>query len=314
MKVTEKNMSTVMGHINRFLAKDTKEYVGIRKHQVGTETKNFMGSSFEGPIYEDKPTYVPFIGKCKVHHIRTEVANKMKEGKHIFSHDMHSYHHVLLAMVDNYCSNCIPIKAGFEVTITGNMMVIKENDVYFETVGFTGKISRMKVKEKSTYRYFYHMPISAEEKEEKIRSGIYAMDDLADQAYYCEDISDSYPEWISSSIRNLHSDFNHQISEAIKKIDLNEKTVSIPLYIEEYVVRKKNIALHINVEKLRNGISQDNEAYYFSYGDKKFYELYSLIVGGVLAADIKEYYENRSKAEECYAGYDYDYDFLDEDF
>ena len=301
MKVTEKNMFTVMGHINAFFKKDTCRYIGIKNHQVGSKTVTYEDFSYEQPIYEARKTYVPYIGSCQVHHIRKRIIKKQKNGEKLFMSDIDSKN-VLLAICDKYSNCCIPIKEGFDVSIKGNMMVIKENDVYSISHSFSGKKTYFRMKEKSTYEYFYHMPISDEERLEASRNGIYNMHEVADQGYFMEDFYDMHNEMYADAAREMHGDITRQLFNKFDKIDMNCSEVDLKIYFYDSDFEGDYFLTHINVEAIRNGLDKCNEnAYYFAYDGEKFYDLLALI--------NYYYYKNFHQDDCCEEEEDFDFDF-----
>lgn len=319
VRVTTKNAAAVMGKINTFLRKETKEYVGLRQHKVGIKEESFGDETFKMPIYEERETFVPLMARCEEHHIHKEIREKIKKGERLFHDDMHQYNRVLLAISDKYRTNCIPILAGYEVSITGDKMTIKENDVCYELVGFDGKVTRMKNKDKSSYSTFYHMPFSEEERMSKIKEGVSAMFDVCNQIYYCVDLYDmDYPDWIKSSIRSLHSDLTRSVCDILDAddFDLTKDEIIETLYYDaDYCESKKEVKVHINLAAIRNGIENaGKEAFFFTCGDEVFDDLYPLIENGLLGDEIKEYYDRVKESGDCDDYCDYDYDFDDYDF
>ena len=316
VRVTTRNAAAVMGKINTFLRKETKEYVGLRQHKVGVKEETFDGHTFKMPVWEERETYVPLMAKCEEHHVHKEIRKKIKKGEKLFHDDMHQYNRVLLAISDKYRTNCIPILAGYEVSITGDKMTIKENDVVFEIPEFNGKVRRMKNKEKSTYRTFYHMPFSEEEKQQKVKEGVSALFDLCNQIYYCVDLYDmDYPDWIKSSIRSLHSDLSRSVCDILDADDFDltkDEIVENLYYDEDDCESKKEVKVHINLAAIRDGIDHaGKEAFFFTCGDEVFDDLYPLVENGLLGEEIKEWFD--SKEESSYDD-DYDYDFNYDDF
>lgn len=223
-KVTEKNMYAVMGHINKFLRKDTRRYVGIRKHEVDVKMETIMGIEYPIPIYEERETYVPFIGNCKEHWLRTEARKKMKNGEKLYRDDEDRYHEVLLEIHDVHELSCIPIKNGYVVEITGDRLTIKENDTVYVCRGIAGEICYLKNKTRSSYVNFYHMPIPEEEKREEIRKSLFESLSASWDSILNMDLYECYSHSLASILDSRQNKLYDILSNRIKKLDITKET------------------------------------------------------------------------------------------
>ncbi len=280
MKVTEKNMAMIMGRINKFFEKDTKVYLGIGKRVVGKTTLTLPGGSIAVPVYEDYERYEPIVGRCKVHWMRKKLEDKIKNNGYytLTAEEEYDYHNILLAIEDKYSVNCIPIYAGFDVKITGNSLIIRENDTYSKVFGIGDDYPKtIKVKNKATYEYFYHMPISEDELKERTRDGIMSLFELSDQSYYFDNHE------FDSDENELHSILRNYIYDLITKIDLDADSASLRVDIDSNCSYELNddIFIHINIESIKkNGISDVegiSDLFYYTYGEEKFTSLHSLM-------------------------------------
>ena len=280
MKVTEKNMAMIMGRINKFFEKDTRIYLGIGKRVVGKTTLDLPRGAISIPVYEDYERYEPIVGRCKVHWIRKKLEDKIKNnGDYILTaEEEYNYHNILLAIEDKYSINCIPIYAGFDVKITGNALIIKENDTHSKVFGIGDSYPKtIKFKDKTTYEYFYHMPVSEDELKERTRNGIMSLFELSDQSYYIDDHE------VDSDENELHSMLQSRIYDLITKIDLDADSASLRIDIPSDCSYELNndMFIHVSIENIKkNGISDVEgitDLFYYTYGEEKFTNLYSIM-------------------------------------
>lgn len=249
-RVTERNMFAIMGKINKFLQKDTRRYVGIKTHKVGVRMEKFGNEEYPVPILEEKETYLPFIGGCHEHWIRRDIREKMKKGDRIFKDDMRQYHEVLLAVYDCHEMECIPIKAGFTVEITGDRMTIRENDVVYKN-NIAGEHVCIRNKERSSYQNFYHMEIPEEEKREETRKSLYSTLSSVYDSVLMEDFYEEFPSYIADTLRERSDDFYRIISSQIENLDIRKNidienfefngfNVKVIYYIEKASIKAKD--------------------------------------------------------------------------
>ena len=302
IKVTESNMMMVTGRINKFLSKDTKEYVGMCPHQVGTRTENIFGEDIKLPIYEDKETYVPVAGTCKVHHVRTDIYERIKEGKHVSKDDLWRYHNGALLMIeDKYRDNVIPIYKGFKVNITGSSMIIKENNTtwsYYDTV--SGTIKHIYNKNRSTYRKFYHMPFSEEDTQHKVHEGISALFERAwEMMWYLSE--DGY----SSEVKYIANSIEHESCRILDNLDITRDTLSEKIIVDEddawFIDKKISIILKIDIQNIRKGLedyTSDDPRFVYLFNDESYTD------GFKLSEAIAKYL-----GAKVWDDSDYDYDF-----
>lgn len=281
MKVTEKNMAMIMGRMNKFFEKDTKIYLGVKKRVVGKTTLELPGGAVSIPVYEDYEGYEPIVGRCKVHWMRKKLEDKVKSNGYytLTAEEEYNYHNILLAIEDKYSVNCIPIYAGFDIKITGNSLIIRENDTYSKVFGIGDEYPKtIKFKNKTTYEYFYHMPVSEDELKERTRNGIMSLFELSDQSYYIGN-----HEFDSDEQNELHSMLQSRIYDLITKIDLDADSASLRIDISSDCSYELNndIFIHVNIENIKkNGISDIEsitDLFYYTYGEEKFTNLYSVI-------------------------------------
>ena len=280
MKLTERNAAMIMGRINKFFEKDTRIYLGIGKKVVGKTTLELPGGDFEVPVYEEYKRYEPVVGVCKVHWMRKHFEEKIRvNGIHTLTdEDVYHYHNILLAIEDKYSVNCIPICAGFDVKITGNALIIKENDTHTKVFSIGDSYPKtIKFKDKTTYEYFYHMPISEDELKERTRNGIMSLFELSDQSYYIDDHE------VDSDENELHSMLQSRIYDLITKIDLDADSASLRIDIPSDCSYELNndMFIHVNIENIKkNGIfdvESITDLFYYTYGEEKFTNLYSIM-------------------------------------
>lgn len=247
MKLTERNAAMIMGRINKFFEKDTKIYREIHKMKTAdiAET-NETGLQF--PVYEDCKKYEPFIGRCNVHWLR-------KEENKGYANDIPG-DIPILAIEDKYSKSLIPLYAGNDIKITGNSLIIKDNTIIQTLYNpIDGSfIASMRMKEKSTYTYFYHMPISDEDKREAIRKGIC---DLYDMASNHLNLLEGYEDADRNFINELESIITMAVYDAIENyLDMGEDKTSIRISpdFNGFINLDKDIYININIARIRDGI------------------------------------------------------------
>lgn len=275
MKVNERNMGMVCGRINKFLSKPTKEYLGKRQVAVGSETvKCDDGFSFKRPVYEERDCYKAFIGRCEEHWRRKEIRKKTdasKDDKLIASS-------VLLAVGNDYDTNCIPIRAGFVVEITGEKMVIKENDIFHYYTGIRGEVIRSREKDASTYRTFYHMPYDEKEILELQRHAIYSggFDAITANYYYGGSFNDYFEssymvDECMDAMRSIEGLFTSMIDEDFsadcEKLENSEDICG------------REVTFFCNPSAFKDGVPGDIEdKIYILIDGRKFYDIIDAVL------------------------------------
>lgn len=256
MKVTEKNMATVMGNINKFFRKDTKLYIGKCPVKVGT--KKIIDKDFDRtisiPIYEDRDTYIPYIGSCEVHPVYKDKSFKSSKDKLC-----------LLILRSKYTYTCIPVKEEFDVTVKGNVMIIKDNDTGF-------------LKDKSDYYYFYHMPIDKSEIESSVRGSMYELLSDADQQYYYLDLFENGEESYVMTANAVHTFFVNEIDSLIENLNLNQPEADLIVKTHKNFPNKDSFTVHINIENIKKGIYKCNsDDFVFIYKNQKFTDIFDIV-------------------------------------
>lgn len=265
MKLTKKNAATVMGNINKFFKKDTKMYVGkvpdLVSYHLGVE--NIKKTNPDGSYFmECEKEYAVIVGKCNFVNVDDEYC---------------------LCINDKYSDLSIPLKVGFDITTKGNVMIIKENDV------ITGKDS-LQIKNKSTYLYFYHMPVVEEEKREKVRHSIICMLDYLNRFTPTDgDEFDAVSE-IYSKLMNAVKQIDTTKKEALMNVDFYNSHITsehssegTPLYISDSTFNKSRsndkVSLYVDIDKLyQNGLDyNDQTCYYLIYHGRTYNDIYSIV-------------------------------------
>lgn len=253
--VTEKNMWTVAGHINTFLKKQVQEYEGKRKVVVGYEdVKEVNGFCFKRPILEEKDTFVPFLmGNCHLHFVAEgkdiSTRNFYKTRNSLFSNS------VLLAISSPFNDSCVPISYGNRVTITGNKLIIVDNEF--------GK--KMKCFNGSNVRVFVQKPYNEQEKEDSIVSAIKSS--IMNNIYY-EMWNECFDPEVVSELRSMR---NHI---SLENVGLTYDDQSILFGYDEGNVE---IFLHLNVDKIKKeGLSGNPFTFVLVNGDNPHMVYHSL--------------------------------------
>jgi len=284
MKVTERNIGNVMGKINKFLSKPTRKYVGKKMVQVGYENIEIFGENVKQPVYEERDTYVPFVGLCEEHYLRKEARKKAKEERRW--EDNHKLHNCLLSISDNYETNCIPIMAGFTVNITGDRMIIKENDIY-HYVNLFGKVSSHKEKDRSSYVYFYHMPISEEELKDRQVHAMHCGMDYLFESYYCG--GSFYDYFDSDFMVSCAMDTMNIIQDMFENIfgcDEDELNREISVSQE---INDKTVEVYCNAASFKEGIPQKlDDNIFIKVDGEKYYDIVSAVLKIVSGDDDLE--------------------------
>ncbi len=264
MKLTEKNAAMIMGRVNKFFEKDTKIYRGICKRKTGDIIK-INGTELQFPVYEDYERYEPFIGGCNVHWLYKKKNNIKYKYTDELSADI-----PILAIKDKYSTSLIPLYVGNDIKITGDSLIVKDNTViqkfYNELDGMSASI---RIKEKSTYTYFYHMPISDEDKHEVIRKGICELYDISSSNCLLEEYEEDTDK---NFINKLESIITMAIFDAIKNyLDMGEDKTSIRISpdFNGFINLDKDIYFNINIARIRDGIDnvKPAEVLTYTYGD-----------------------------------------------
>lgn len=160
MKLTEKTMGNIMGKINKFLSKPTKRYMGKKTKVNLDENGNYINE-------ESIDVYVPYVGECCIHPYKLELEKIMKDGGYISERDKNITKETLLFLKNKYSSYGIPLMVNFDVKITGDCMIIKQNNMFMD---ITNK--KYPFRKKSEYLYFYHMESNDEDIAKNIRTYI----------------------------------------------------------------------------------------------------------------------------------------------
>lgn len=272
MKVTKANMATVMGNVNRFFRKNVKEYLGELNQEVGSKVIDFQGEKILAPVYEKRPTYEPFIGECHVHPMRQRYLEKIKNHERVFPHEEQDAQRVLLAIHDKYSAYVIPIHEGFDISIKGNRMVIRENNVVVKSE-FMGKVSYLRMKERSTYRIFVQDEITPEEMDKHIRNGLMQTYDVHDQMFDCLDLLDHFGRDEYWTVSRAHQDIWHAFYDAVQSMDINEDNVVLTLHD----CLSEDIFVHLNMKKLREKASGSDDDFYFMYNGEKHGDVFGIL-------------------------------------
>lgn len=203
MKLTEKTMGNIMGKINKFLSKPTKRYMGKKTKVNLDENGNYLNE-------ESIDIYVPYVGECCIHPYKLELEKIMKDGGYISERDKNITKETLLFLRNKYSSAGIPLMVNFDVKITGNCMIIKQNNIFMD---ITNK--KYPFRKKSEYLYFYHMESNDEDIAKNIRTYIGEMISEMDESIY--------DEYIDSNDRTYFIDITqscYHIVDCIKTEEL----------------------------------------------------------------------------------------------
>lgn len=276
-KVTERNMGAVMGKINKFLSRPTKIYEGRKPVYIGTKLEN----STYVDIFRDEEIYTPFIGKCEEHWRRKEIRKKPVEYR--ITGDEYTMHNTLLAISDDYETNCIPIMAGFFVEITGDKMVIKQNDVIHKFLGLNGKMNVYSNRSKSEYIYFYHMDIN---EDELYKKQLRAMNNAFNMITDCYYGGDSFHDFYNNSYKaDLALGVMHDIEEMAEELlskSFNPDEVNLTV---ERVINDCEVKLYCSPVAFKNGLQTLTGNMYVSVFGENYYDIMDAVLAIVDSDD-----------------------------
>lgn len=151
-------------------------------------------------------------------------------------------------------------------------MSIRENDVISEVIIGKEK-SVFKNKEKSTMRFFYHMPISEDDRNEEIRHGLSEVLSAADSAADFADVYEWYGSVIGRLMRSAEHDICYNTANIIENLKITESYIDTSFKIDE---AEDPIFVHIDIDKNRNGIGS-KDTIIFTYKDEKFTDILDLV-------------------------------------
>lgn len=273
-RVTERNMATVMGHINTFLRKPTKRYLGKKQVQVGTKEVGDESFRMTVPVYELQDCYVPFIGKCEEHWRRKEIRKKAPEDR--FRGDDQVMHTTLLSVSDNYETNCIPIMVGFVVEITGDKMIIKENDVVHHMTGIDGKPTSYKMRDKSEFVYFYHMNYTDEDILERQKHAMFCGYEGFTDSYYC---GGSFHDFFENEWKVREAmDTMHEVQELFDELLAKDFGPDDTKLSVDGEINETNVTVFCNPSAYRNGVTEMENNMYVLIDDKKYYDILDVVL------------------------------------
>lgn len=279
-KVTERNMGAVMGKINKFLSKPTKIYEGRKPVYIGTKLQD----STYVDIFRDEEIYTPFIGKCEEHWRRKEIRKKPVEDR--ITGEEYTMHHTLLAICDDYETNCIPIMAGFSVEITGDRMVIRQNDVVHKCLGLNGKMNVYPHRDKSEYIYFCHVDISEDELYNKQLSAMKNAFNMITDGYYC---GGSFLDFYDSKYKaDLALGVMREIEEMAEEMfcqSFNPDEVNLTV---ERVINDCEVELYCSPVAFKHGLPSITGIMYISVFGEKHYDIMDAVLAIVDSDDDDE--------------------------
>lgn len=123
--ITEKNLSKVMGELNRFFKKPTKALQGYTKKKIRDDVVTMYGDTFTVPVFaeEETPNWVAFNGNCHLHWQWREYLEG-KASSYLRPEEIARMPR--LAISSPHEENCAPIYIGSRYKIFGNHLVIME--------------------------------------------------------------------------------------------------------------------------------------------------------------------------------------------
>lgn len=146
----------------------------------------------------------------------------MKDGGCISERDKNITKETLLFLKNKYSSDGIPLMVNFDVKITGDCMIIKQNNIFMD---ITNK--KYPFRKKSEYLYFYHMESNDEDIAKNIRTYIGEMISEMDESMYDEYIDFNYRTYFNDITQSCYHIVDCIKTEELLSSDIIEKKLDL---------------------------------------------------------------------------------------